>query len=36
MSLVDSYGSVLHTDKPVYYECQLEAVNSGGSVLTDS
>jgi len=36
MSLVDSYGSVLHTDKPVYYECQLEAVNKGGSVLTDS
>jgi hypothetical protein len=36
MSLVDSYGSLLHTDKPVYYECQLEAVNKGGSVLTDS
>ena len=36
MSLVDSYGSLLHTDKPVYYECQLEATNRGGSVLTDS
>ena len=36
MTLVDSYGSVLHTDKPVYYECQLEATNRGGSVLTDS
>jgi hypothetical protein len=36
MSLVDSYGSLLHTDTPIYYECQLEAVNKGGSVLTDS
>ena len=36
MSLVDSYGSVLHTDTPIYYECQLEAVNKGGSVITDS
>ena len=25
MTLVDSYGSTLHTDKPIYYECEIRS-----------
>ena len=36
MSLVDSYGDILHTDKPVYYECEVRSTNSGGGSITES
>ena len=25
MTLVDSYGDILHTDKPIYYECEVRS-----------
>jgi hypothetical protein len=36
MTLVDSYGSTLHTDKPIYYECEVRSTNSGGGSITES
>ena len=36
MTLVDSYGDTLHTDKPVYYECEVRSTNSGGGSITES
>jgi len=36
MTLVDSYGDTLHTDKNIYYECEVRSTNSGGGSITES
>jgi hypothetical protein len=36
ITLTDSYGDTLHTDKPIYYECEVRSTNSGGGSITES